>query len=69
MQVSHDIFGKLLQVAVNEAEQSQTHRQYENSLCPFANRHRAQPWLNLHGLGVRRRPPAPMCLKLSLRLR
>jgi hypothetical protein len=25
--------------------------------------------LNLHGLGVRRRPPAPMCLKLSLRLR
>ena len=50
MQVPHDIFGKLLQVAMNEAEQSQTHRQHENSLCPLANRHRAQPWLNLHGL-------------------
>jgi hypothetical protein len=25
--------------------------------------------LNLHGLGVRRRPPAPMCLKLPLRRR
>jgi len=69
MQMPHDVFGKLLQVAMNEAEQSQTHRQHENSLCSLANRHRAQPWLNLHGLGVRRRPPAPMCLKLSLRLR
>jgi hypothetical protein len=25
--------------------------------------------LNLHGLGVRRRSPAPMCLKLPLRRR
>ena len=48
MQVSHHIFGKLLQIAVNEIEQSQTHRQHENSLCSLANRHRAQPSLNLH---------------------
>jgi len=33
MQMPHDVFGKLLQVAMNEAEQSQTHRQHENSLC------------------------------------
>jgi hypothetical protein len=41
VQVLHDMFGKLLQVAMDEFQQTQAHRQDEDSLGRLAHRHRA----------------------------
>jgi hypothetical protein len=40
MQVPDDIFGKLLQVAMDEPKQSKAHRQHDNPLARLVRRHR-----------------------------